>query len=412
MELTHLFVFGCRSLLAERRRLLWVVLGLAMGIGLYVAISIMAAGYARLVALPFTQLNSDLIVQRAVQGGQEKEGGGHSGIRLPFSNQPLAPQEIAALEEVAGVEEVNRVVMLWYQQQKDFSIIAGVDPRDKGGPARVLSWIDKGRKIENPGEVVAESHYAKFHQIKVGSQVVLAGEVWQVVGIAKIKQGASVAAANYYLSLADARKLAGMADDSANMLFAGLQTGVDSEGVLGQLPTLIPGAYGTTADSIGSLLKGFARISTRVSWLLEAVTLGFAALVASWLVAGTLHERGPQMGLMRTVGWRRREIVVAVAAETLLLGLIGGLCGVGLGYLAALGLSQQEISIALPWSLTVQPGTVEHAGSGQTLTLPVSLSARIWMTALAVAVISPLVSGILVASRQAGAAVTVLLARE
>lgn len=411
MQISSLVVHGCRTVVAERRRLFWVVLGLALGVGLYVAITIMAAGYASLVALPFSQLNSDLVIQRAVQGGAEKQGEGQSGIRLPFSNQPVSAAEVDVLAGLAGVEQVSRAIMLWYQENREFSVIAGISPDDSGGPARVMSWIDQGRKIEKTGEVVVESHYAKFHRIKLGSQVTLGQQSFAVVGIAKIKQGASVAAANYYMILADARALAGMEPGSVNMLFAGLKAGVDPEEVQGQLPALIPGAYGTTVDTIGSMLKGFARISTTVSWLLGAVTLGFAALVASWLVAGALHERDWQTGLMRAVGWRRKEILVAVVAETMLLGLIGGFCGLGLGYLAAAGLSHQEVSLALPWSLTVLPGTAEHTGRVQAVAMPLNLDFRVWIMALAVALLSTTVSGVVVVGKQAHVSLGVLLGR-
>ncbi len=412
MQISSLAVHGCKNVLAERRRLFWVIVGLALGVGLYVAISIMAAGYIRLIALPFSQLNSDLIVQRAVQGREEKQGGAEAGIRLPFSNQPISGAEADALARLTGVEQVSRAIMLWYQENREFSIIAGVDPEDAGGPARVMSWIDQGRKIEKNDEVVVESHYAKFHQIKVGSQVTLGRRPFTVVGISKIKQGASVAAANYYMSLPDTRALAGMEADSANMLFAGLKTGVDAEQVLNTLVTAVPGAYGTTVDTIGNMLKGFARISATVSRLLGVVTLGFAVLVASWLVAGALHERGWQIGLLRSVGWRKKEILFSVAAETLLLGLIGGLCGLGLGYMAAVGLSQQGASVTLPWSLTVQPGTVDHnTGSGQSVALAVRLDHAVWITALAVAALSTTVSGTVVAWRQARLSLGALLER-
>lgn len=399
MQITNLVAYGFKTVIANRKRSFWVVLGLALGVGLYVAISVMAAGYAKLVALPFSQLNTDLIIQHAVKGGQDRQNAGQAGIRLPFSNQPISGVEIKAIQEMDGIENVSLAMMLWNQEKNDFSVIAGIELDASGGPAMVMSWIDDGKKIEKSGEVVVESHYAKFHKIRVGNQVDFGEHHFSVVGITKIKQGASVAAANYYITLDDARALAKMGDNSANMLFARLKKGVDPEDVQRKLPGIIPGAFASTADNIGSMLKGFAKISNTVSWLLCTVTLGFAVLLSSWLIAGSLHERSWQIGLMKTVGWQKKDILAIITAETLMLGFVGGICGLGLGYMAAVGLSYQEVSLTLPWSLSVQPGAAGHNGSGQTVALPVVMQFQTGLTALVIATFSAILTGIIVAGK-------------
>ncbi len=400
MRISDIAFYSCRTAIAERRRFVWVVIGLALGIGLYVAIGVLAAGYAKLVALPFGELNTDLIVQRAVKGGQEKNVPGRSGIRLPFSNQPVSAAEIEALRELAGVESVSPAIMLWHQAGKDFSIIAGVNPDSPGGPAAVMSWIDKGRKIEKPGEVVVESHYAKFHRIGIDDPVFFEGRRFDVVGIAKIKKGASVAAANYYMGIADAGTLAGMDAGGANMLFARLKKGVAPEDMRPKLDETVPGAIVSTADNIGGMLKGFANIGDAMSKLICAVVLGFAILLSSWLIAGSLEERSWQIGLMRTVGWQRKDILAAAAGETILLGLAGGILGLGLGYLAAVGLSFHEVGLALPWNLSGGPGAAAQNGAaGQAVSFPVTVQFGTTIAALGAAAFSATLTGIAVAGK-------------
>lgn len=401
MQITNLVAYGCKTVMADRKRSLWVVLGLALGVGLYVAISVMAAGYAKLVALPFTQLNTDLIIQRAVKGGLEGKSTRQAGIRLPFSNQPISGTEINAVQGLDGIEKVSRAMMLWNQNKNDFSVIAGIELEASGGPATVLSWIDKGNKIKKSGEVVVESHYAKFHKIRVGHQVSFGQHRFSVVGITKIKQGASVAAANYYITLDDARALAKMDAGSANMLFAKLKKGVAPGDVQQKLPEIIPGVLASTVDNIGSMLKGFAKISNTVSWLLGTVTLGFAVLLSSWLIAGSLHERSWQIGLMKTVGWQKKDILATVATETMILGFIGGMCGLGLGYMAAVGLSYQEVGLTLPWHLSVQSGVAGYNGSGQTVALPVIMQLQTGLTALGIATFSAILTGVVIAGKVA-----------
>ena len=399
MRLSDIAFYSCKTAIAERKRFVWVVAGLALGVGLYVATGVLAAGYAKLVAPPFSELNTDLIIQRAVEGGQEKNTPGRSSIRLPFSNQPVSDSEIEALRKLAGVESVSPAIMLWYQAKNDSSVIAGVYPDSSVGPAAVMSWIDKGRKVENPGEIVVESHYAKFHRIGIDDPVFFEGHRFKVVGIAKIKKGAPVAAANYYLGIADAGTLGGMDAGGANMLFATLKKGVAPEDVRTQMAEIVPGAMLSTADNIGGMLKGFARIGDTMSKLVGAVVLGFAILLSSWLIAGSLNERSWQIGLMRTVGWQRKDILAAVAAETILLGLLGGLLGLALGYLAAVGLSFHEVSLALPWNLSGSPGAAQSGGVGQTVSFPVTVQPWTISFAMGVAAFSATITGVAVAGK-------------
>jgi putative ABC transport system permease protein len=45
-------------------------------------------------------------------------------------------------------------------------------------------------------------------------------------------------------------------------------------------------------------------------------------------------ERTREIGVLRSLGWQRRRVLVMVLKESLLLGTVGGVCGIplGLGY--------------------------------------------------------------------------------
>ncbi len=67
--------------------------------------------------------------------------------------------------------------------------------------------------------------------------------------------------------------------------------------------------------------------------------------------------------------------------------------------------------MTLPWSLTLQPGTVNRPGSEESVALALGMDHAVWMTALAVAVLSTTVSGMVVAARQASLSLGALLDR-
>jgi len=239
MEIISLVRQGGRSALRDWKRSLWLVLGIALGMAFYVAVATLGNSYTKLVKLPFSRLETDLIVQVGTKGtSQAKTTSGT--IRLPFSNQPVTPVQIEAVASLDGIKNVRSALLLWHQENKNFATIAGIDPhRTTSGPAKIMQWISRGRAIEKSGDIVVESHYARFNKLKIGNIVSLQGRDFHIVGISKIKEGASLAAANYYLSIQDARRLAGLPEGTANLLAVTLKQGVRTETIEKKIHTLL-----------------------------------------------------------------------------------------------------------------------------------------------------------------------------
>src|SRR3972149_2690350 len=93
-----------RELRHHHHRTLVNFLGIGIGIALFVSINAVSAAYKEAVSLPFKNLGADLVVQRpekrAVDSAQAPAS--MRGIRLPFSNQILPPQD---LENLKSIEE-------------------------------------------------------------------------------------------------------------------------------------------------------------------------------------------------------------------------------------------------------------------------------------------------------------------
>lgn len=385
------FTFGVVSLINERKRSLPVFFGLTLAVALYIAVAIISTGYTSLIALPFSQLNTDLIVQRTIKGQQT---GQTEKIRLPFSNQPISKTEIGAITALAEVTTVSESLILWHKTGKQSATIAGINPATKHGPARVMKWLKKGRGLKHQGEIVVESHFARFHRIKIGDIVPLGQHNFRVVGIAKIKKGASIAAASYYISIDDARKISETTD--SNMLFIKLEKGVDVKEVQKKIQTLLPGAIASSTDNIGSMMKGFARISNLISRLLGWTTLAFAAIITYWLISGSLQERRSQFGLLKTIGWQQRDLHTAIITESFLTGLIGAAGGIALGYAIGQLAGLTDVIINLPWNLAmVSTGPQHGETSGQAISLPVILQASTSVLAMLAATIPAVIAGLI-----------------
>ena len=124
-------------------------------------------------------------------------------------------------------------------------------------------------------------------------------------------------------------------------------------------------------------MQGFAKISANTSRLLSIIALVFTILFACWLITGRQQEQRWQIGLMKTLGWRRWDILLRSGAEVLTIGVIGATAGIILGLLFSSALGSMEVTLTLPWNLAPNPeGMMSQvvAGKGDiTVPLPMVL---------------------------------------
>ena len=201
-----------KELRHHHNRTLVNILGIGIGIALFVSINAVSTAYQKAVSLPFKNLGADIVVQRpekrAVDSGQPPAS--MRGIRLPFSNQLLPSQDLEKLKTIEGVDSMASSLLLWEFDKGGFRTIMGVDLAQPSlGPVKVKDWLKEGRFPQKEGEVVIEKHYAKFQHKKMGDTLEINGRPFSVVGLLEIKEGSQIASANIYLPLQDAQGLLG-----------------------------------------------------------------------------------------------------------------------------------------------------------------------------------------------------------
>ncbi len=265
------FRYVIKELRHHHQRTLVNILGIAIGIALFVAINAVSTAYQKAVSLPFKNLGADIVIQkpekRAVDSAQTPAS--MRGIRLPFSNQLLPADDLQKLASLDGVAGTASSLLLWEFDRGGFRTIMGVDLTQPSlGPIKVKEWLKEGRFPEKEGEIVLEKHYAKFHQTKVGGQMAIGKYPFTVVGLLEIKEGSQIASANIYLPLKNAQDLAGIAE-GVNVTYLRLrnpslltqvksQIGRELPGCLRHQLRLLPGADGGRVEDIRPvLLAGF-----------------------------------------------------------------------------------------------------------------------------------------------------------
>lgn len=353
------------------------ILGIAIGIGLYVAINAIAAAYQKAVMQPFAQLGADLVVQRPEKNtatGQPPKS--MRGVRLPFSNQPVTLAELSALQSLDNVSDVSGSLLLWDFVPKGFRSISGIDlARPELGPVQVNEWVSQGEHLSNPGDALVEKHFAKFHNIKVGDSISLGERQFGIVGLLEVKEGVQIAAANFYISLTDAQNLVPDLAGPVNVVYVRLRDPALLDSVRRSITSAMPELSVSSSDSFVEMMGGISLVSGWFSYAVSGIALAGAILLVLKSMSASLIERVQEIGVLKALGWTKGNIQRQLLGEAVVQCVLGGLLGIALGYLGAYLVGTFSIPLASSWELNPLPAgaKLEMQGS-QAMRLPVVFS--------------------------------------
>jgi putative ABC transport system permease protein len=375
-----------KELRHHHNRTLVNILGIGIGIALFVSINAVSTAYQKAVSLPFKNLGADIVVQRpekrAVDSGQPPAS--MRGIRLPFSNQLLPSGDLEKLKTIEGVDSMASSLLLWEFDKSGFRTIMGVDLTQPSlGPVKVKDWLKEGRFPQKEGEVVLEKHYAKFHHKKMGDKIEIGDRSFGVVGLLEIKEGSQIASANIYLPLQDAQTSLGGKPNGVNIVYLRLK----NPSLLSRVKTSIAGKLNgvsvTSSDSFLELMGGVSKISEQFSFIVSLIALGGAIFLIVKAMLSNLVERSREIGILKAVGWTERDIQKQLMGEVFLQSLVGGVFGILMGYFFSFLLGFLSIPVSTPWELNLLPAFAKDtAATAQTVRLPVSVSAGLTVISL------------------------------
>ena len=389
------------ELIHRPRRSLAAILSMTLGVGLFLALQAYSQGYREAARAPLAEIGADVAAQR-----QGKVPEAFEGVLFPHSTAPIHRDEIDAIRGIPGVEDVGESVFFWDFEKGYFLVVLGLDPTSTTGPARLSTVILQGRFMhaEEHDIALADATYAHTNHLSVGSGVSIGGRSFQIVGLVDTSRIGQVANANLYIPVDDARALARAAPnvmavhefrpDDANILFIKANQ-AQVEGVSRAVASVLGSqALISSAQSFSEVIGQAYGLVDRLSWLvgLAALLVAIVGLVRS--TAGALRERRRDVGLMRAVGWGRRDVTAQLVSEAMSLATSGALVGLGLGVLLSRALNLVQVRIPVPWELSPTPHFAP--GGAVPMAVTIHMSARVGTVPAVVAVALSIACGLAV----------------
>lgn len=367
-------------------RAIGVIGGIALGAALFVALTSLGEGFRQASQAPLAGVAADLLITRPSRGGSAAEQRTR-GLRLPFGSTPFYASEIKQTETLEGIGRIVTALEIWDFGAKQYKTVLGVNLVQKEfGPGRILQeGLVSGRifDINESGVTVVDRHYAAIYNLSPGDTVTIGERNFQVVGIVDQKGGSQAGVANLYISITEAQKLVEMKEGQVNQIYARISDASRIEDTIAKLTTQLGPISVMSQESIFQVMGGIARISSKFSIVASLVGMA-GGLAMTWVaLTGLIAERRKEIGVMKAVGWRSRDVIRVFLGEIFLLGLFGGLVGIALGsglaafmgYLPAPIVSMNETLPGLAvGAVSPEPGRLSAAVTPGTLGLALAIS--------------------------------------
>ena len=344
------------------------------------------------------------------KGSGSGAGSGFSGFIGGFTSNPavekcLTPAQISYQQKVTVPEQtITRVLNPPTTNTATSSYsVAGVDPTNETTGLITKAQLVNGTWFtkNSADEVLVYTEYATTKGLKVGGTLTINSKSYKVVGLVSPTLTGDVA--DVYFPLSTMQGLAS-APGYVNEVLVSVKSSSDVAAVTKTIKRELPGATVLTskqlADSVSGSLNNAHKLANDLGGVLAIVVLLAAFLIAGLLTLSSVAKRVREIGSLRAIGWTRGEVVRQVMAETIGIGIVGGVIGVAIGagvcaVIAAVGPGLSVTSTGLAVGASKLGSLVSGASTTGTVTSIVHLTAPIHATTILIAFAGALVGGLI-----------------
>lgn len=280
--------------------------------------------------------------------------------------------------------------------------VGGVDAGSPDTGLVTQSQLKKGRWFDSHAadELLANTAYADTHHLSVGNKLTINGTAYSIVGLVSPTLTGNVA--DLYFDLPTLQKLS-TSTSRVNEVLVSVKDASQVSAVAAAIQKALPGAQVLTskdlADQVTGSLANAHKLANDLGAALAIVVLLAGFAIAVLLTLSNITKRVREIGSLRAMGWSRGLVVRQILAETVGIGVLGGLIGIALGaaicgVIDAVGPSLSVTSSGLSVGASSASTLFGQSTTGSS-TGSVSLSAPIELTSILLGFFGALVGGVL-----------------
>jgi putative ABC transport system permease protein len=369
MNLANSFKLALRGLMINKARTALALLGIVIGIGAVITITALAEGLRAAATQQIDELGTNLVfVFPNVSDNESRSQAARRGFYQPelFTEREVRSIEATISSPVILSAMVAAEQTVSYGRESTFVQIEGVDenyeaiyePDLEAGRFFTPGEISGGRRVAVLGSETAKDLLGDNPD--VGETIRIGGNRFEVIGI-EAEQGGGLGNNPDETVIVPVKvaqqRLFGLGDE-LHFITLQVENIQDMDAVkddirrgINRIRRITDPAdenymVMTQTDALENFGQ-FINVLTMVLGGVAAVSLLVGGIGIMNIMLVTVTERTREIGLRKAVGARQVDVLFQFLIEAVVLCLFGGLVGMGLGYLGAMGLSAL-INQALP----------------------------------------------------------------
>jgi putative ABC transport system permease protein len=313
--------FISKNLLRRKVRSLLTVIGAAVAIGAVVALVGAADGFVKAYEGMFATREVDLVVTRA--GATEKFSASlDQRVRTKIQAIPGVKAVIPGLIDVVSFEEHNLIGV----------VIQGRSP-DSINYEKLNIISGRGLQPGDQNSAVLGSLLAKNLKTQVGQKIKVEGEEFTVIGI--FESHSVLENSCGIVPLVDLQRAAGRPEQVTGFQVVLEETGnkeAASERVRQEIEALTD-SRGRSLNLAAMPTRDFVegsyqiKLAKAMAWITSAIALIIGTVGVLNTMIMSVFERTKEIGLLRSIGWRKSRVLKMVLLESVTLSLAGAVIG-------------------------------------------------------------------------------------
>ncbi len=309
--------FAWKNLWRRRLRTLLTLGGIAMAIGAFVAL----VGFSRSFEHEWVRLYSSsgtdmVVVEKTFLETSLDERAGSKLSAMPFVEQ--ATPMIFNMMDLTP--EINAIVFGWKGNSYDFNSI---------------TFLSGKRFEDGKAELILGDTLAGNLEKKTGDTLELQGKAFTVTGI--YHGGSALEASAVIMPLDQLQEISSLQGKVSGFHLrlrpapSGETEDVYLKRVAKTIEAALPGLRAERANDWATKNQ-FVGLAHAVAWGTSSIALLIGILGIANTMAMSVFERTREIGVLRALGWKSGGVMMLIQAESVVLGLVGGVFGLGVGY--------------------------------------------------------------------------------
>ena len=363
------FLLVYRNIKERKTRSILTMLGIVVGIAAVVAIMSISYGMQESITEQLSEM-ADIIM--VTPGSVELGSFGEFGS---FNERDLKDVErISGVKEAAAM--MGEMQEVEYRGEKVMVEIVGIEPRDMDAVFGVTVELEEGRELRENDHKTCEIGYSIANdyfddEIGVNGRLTINGSKFRVIGVLEKQGGFSGMDSQIYVTKRDAVTI--LDNEDISTIFVRVRNIGEAEEIAAEIEERIDENHKlddfTSAMTMGSaieLLEYIFGILRIFLFLLASISLIVAAMGIMNTTLMSVMERTHEIGVMKAIGAKNRNILFLFLMEAGMVSAIGGVLGCIAGVVAAKALcfflyAAYEVEIAAIFKTEVLLGGVAVA---------------------------------------------------